>query len=134
MKTLRACNGGSTTAAAMAVSDADGGRRRQQAAGPRTVKAAQRNGVGGADLAPEQAGDQEAGDDEEDVDADEAAGGTGYARVVEHDGKHRDGAQPLDVRAEPAPLRLAAGVSARWQGRAGRGFLSDCHTSFGCLG
>ena len=101
--TLRACSGGSTTAAAIAVAMADGGRRRQQAAGPRTIEPVKPDGVGGGRLAPQQPGDEEAGDDEEDVDADIAAGGARQARVVQDDRQHRDGAQTLDVRTEPGP-------------------------------
>ena len=51
------------------------------------------------------AGDEEAGDDEEDVDADEAAGRFGQADVEEHHGDDRHGAETLDVGPEvrPAP-------------------------------
>ena len=42
--------------------------------------------------------DQEAGDDEEDVDADKAAGHAGDADMVEHHREDRDGAQPVDER------------------------------------
>ena len=115
-KTLRACNGGSTTAAADRGGDADGGRGRQQAAGPRTVEAAQPDGVGGGHLAPEQPGDEEAGDDEEDVHTDVAAGDTGYARVVQDDRDHRDGAQALDVRAKSHPRCAAAPLGGRGGG------------------
>ena len=51
------------------------------------------------------AGDEEAGDDEEDVDADVAAGEEREAGVAEQDGTDRDRAQPLYVAAES----LAAG-------------------------
>jgi hypothetical protein len=44
-------------------------------------------------------GDQEARDDEEDVDADEAALDPLRERVVPQDREHRHGAQPVDVRA-----------------------------------
>jgi hypothetical protein len=46
--------------------------------------------------------DQEAGDDEEDVDPHVAAGKKWNTRVIEHDGKDRDGAESLDVGALPA--------------------------------
>ena len=58
------------------------------------------------DLAEQQAGDQEAGDDEEDVDADVAAGEERDPGVAEQDGDDRDRPQPLDVGAEAA-ARLA---------------------------
>ena len=76
------------------------GRERQQAPGAAGVEAAQRDAAGAVDLAEQEPGDQEAGDDEEDVDADVAAGEEGDARVAEQDGDDRDGSQPLDVGAE----------------------------------
>ena len=53
----------------------------------------------GLPLAPEHGRDDEPGDHEEDVDADEAAGDR-QPGVVGHDEQHRDGAKALDV---PAP-------------------------------
>ena len=43
---------------------------------------------------------QEAGDDEEHVDAGEAAGGDADAEMIEDDHRHRDGAQAVDVVAK----------------------------------
>jgi hypothetical protein len=52
-------------------------------------------------------GDEEPGDDEEDVDADVATGQPGHARVVQQDDADRDGAKTLDVGAE-APRAAGA--------------------------
>ncbi|MNS95452.1 hypothetical protein D3C72_1297140 [compost metagenome] len=51
------------------------------------------------EAAQDDGGDQEARDDEEDVDADEAALDPLRERVVAEHRQHRDGAQPVDVRA-----------------------------------
>jgi hypothetical protein len=51
-------------------------------------------------LAQEQTGDKEPGDDEEDIDADEAAGDTGDASMEQDDEQDRYAAQAFDVRAE----------------------------------
>jgi hypothetical protein len=52
-------------------------------------------------LVPQQAGDQEPGDDEEDVDPDESAGDARHFGVEQHDGDDGDGAQAFDVGAKP---------------------------------
>jgi hypothetical protein len=49
------------------------------------------------DAARNDGGDQIPGNDEEDVDADEAARKTGDVRVEEDDGQNGDGAQPVDL-------------------------------------
>ena len=49
--------------------------------------------------------DQEAGDDEEDVDADIAAGNPGNTDMVEHDGKDRHRAQAVDERPVGRDIR-----------------------------
>ena len=51
-------------------------------------------------LAHEQPGDEEAGQHEEHVDADEAAGESGYARVEEHHEEDRHASQAFDVGTE----------------------------------
>ena len=76
-----------------------------------------RRGVEVADVRPavlgrapqQHAGDQEARDDEEDVDADEAAREAPQLEVVGHDRNDRDRPQTLDVGAEP---RLRPGRAA----------------------
>ena len=73
-----------------------GGERGQDAAGPALVEA----GEGEAALAQvtsEDAGDQIAGDDEEDVDAEIAARKGGQAGVKEDDRQHRHRAQAIDL-------------------------------------
>ena len=105
---------------------ADGGeedrRQRQQPLGAAGVEAAQRDAAGPVELAQQQPGDEEARDDEEDVDADIAAGEEGQARVAEEDGADRDGAHSLDIGAEAAFVgqgTLSGGGRLR-RGRANR--------------
>ncbi len=73
--------------------DPDGGQedRRERQQPPRTarVEAAQGDAAGTVDLAEQQPGDEEAGDDEEDVDADVAAGEEREPGVAEQDGDDR---------------------------------------------
>jgi len=69
------------------------------------------------------AGDQEARDDEEDVDADVAAGDEGEPRVAEQDRDDRDGAQALDIRPKAAlgGDKTSFSLGGRWRrGRANR--------------
>ena len=49
-------------------------------------------------LARDDAGDQEARDHKEDVDADEAAADRFGKGVIEHDRQHGDGTQAVDIR------------------------------------
>ena len=79
-------------------------------------------------LVGEQAGDQEPGEDEEDVHAHEPGAGAGYTRVAQQDEQDRDAAEPLEVRPEPGvlerPLRGRQHVRIRSLGHAlaaGRG-------------
>ena len=51
-------------------------------------------------LAEKHAGDEESGDDEEDVDADEAARGPRHARVEEHHEENHQASKAFDVGAE----------------------------------
>ena len=114
--TLRACSGGSSTADADARRDKDGDRSGQQPSRPRTIEPGKPNGPAARRLAPQQTGDQESGDDEEDVDPDEPAADSRHPGVKQHDGDDGDRAQPLDVRAKP--LLRQSGPPAR------RGFTS----------
>jgi hypothetical protein len=55
-------------------------------------------------------GDQEPGDDEEDIDADKSPGQPAGLQVVDHHEEHGQGAQGLDFGQELAPLRLGSGL------------------------
>jgi hypothetical protein len=90
---------------------------RHDAAHPAPVELDDRDRAGAFLLAHEKPGDQKAGDHEEHVDAEETAGQTGYARVVEHDQQDGESAKSLDVGAEAA-AGLAVGVGRR--GHLGR--------------
>jgi hypothetical protein len=57
-------------------------------------------------LADEEAGDQEAGEDEEHVHADEPSRDARQPGVIEDDGQHRKAAQTFDVRAERAAVTV----------------------------
>ena len=90
----------------------EGGR--QQPPDPPCVEPADRHSARALHLADEMGGDEEAGDDEEDVDADVAAGHGRDAAVVQHDDGDGDRPQTLDVRPEPgSPRRLGGVVAAR---------------------
>ncbi len=85
--------------------------RGQQPAGPAGEELAEPDPAGGGGLAQQQAGDQVAGDDEEDVDPDEAAGQPGDGGVEGEHGEHGQRAQALDVGTEPGrPVRPARGI------------------------
>ena len=74
--------------------DADRGRYRQKSAGPRPVERAQLDGAGGAHLAPELPGDDEARDDEEHVRPDESTADAGHFRVKAKNGQQCEAAKP----------------------------------------
>ena len=80
--------------------------RRQDPPRPAGVEVAQRDPAGAVGLAQQQAGDQVAGDHEEDVDADEAAVEGADVGVVERHEAHGNSPQPLDVRSK-VPLHVA---------------------------
>ena len=82
-----------------------GQRRGQDAPGPASVEAAEGQPAPPLGLVEQQAGDQESGDHEEHVHADEPAGGP-TGEVAEHHEDDGDGAKPLDVLAEALALRL----------------------------
>ncbi|MDI5937380.1 hypothetical protein QLR68_04040 [Micromonospora sp. DH15] len=84
--------------------------RRQQPLGPAGVEAHQRDPAGPALFGQQLGGDEIARDDEEDVDADEAAGQRRHAGMEQHHRHHGDRADSLDVATEPG---------ARPVGRAG---------------
>jgi hypothetical protein len=76
---------------------ADAGSSRRACA----LEAAQPDGAGGAHLAPEQPGDEEARDHEVHVHADVPTTDTRHVSMKQDNGQHRDGAQALDVGANP---------------------------------
>ncbi len=80
--------------------DEDETRRRQQTAGPPCPEPRQRQRARRRQLLEQQAGDEEAGQDEEHVDADEATLERTETKVEQHDGDDRHGTQALDVGAE----------------------------------
>src|SRR5204862_464245 len=75
----------------------NGRRRRQQPPRAAGIESDHREPPGPLDLAGEHAGDEKAGDDEEDIDADEAAGHSVGADVKQHDQPDGDRSQALDV-------------------------------------
>ena len=85
--------------------DRDGGG--EQPADPPGVEAPEADPSGRVELAQQVVGDQEAGDDEEDVDPDVATGEPGDAGVREHHGEHRDRPHALDVSPERTARRRA---------------------------
>ena len=74
--------------------------RRKDPSGSASVEGAKSDLPGAPTLVHEQPGDQEAGQDEEDVDTDKTGFGAGQTRVAQQDKKDRDPAEPLEVRAE----------------------------------
>ena len=95
-----------------------GGRERQKPPDAPGVELAERDGPGARDLVDEQTRDEEAGEHEEHVDADETSADHTDAGVERHDEEHCDGAQALDVATEPLtalPPRLGRGnVGVVW--------------------
>ncbi len=83
--------------------------RGEEAAGAADPEAGELDLAGAAELAQEQRGDQVAADDEEDVDAEEAARQPAEARVVAEDGEHGERPHRVDPRhvGEVAVLRPA---------------------------
>jgi hypothetical protein len=67
----------------------------------------------GVQLACQVRRDEEAGDHEEDVDADVAAAQPSRPEVIQNDGQHRDRAQPLHVGMKFDPTFCAADVRVR---------------------
>ena len=71
---------------------------------PAGVEAAQRDAAGALELAEQEAGDEEARDDEEDVDADVAAGEEGQPGVAEQHGDDRDARRPSMSGRKPVSV------------------------------
>ena len=74
----------------------DEGQCRQDASCAAPIEAADRE-LAALEIVEQAAADQIARYHEEDVDAGEAAGNGGDAEMEEHDGKHRNGPQAIDV-------------------------------------
>ncbi len=89
--------------------DDDEARGRQEPAGAPGPEAAEAETTGHTELADQQRGDEEAGEDEEHVDADVAATEGAEIGVVRQDEQDRERSQPLDVAAEAG--RVATEVS-----------------------
>ena len=105
IRALLACSGGKGRAEAIAVTTptmADTG------SSPRAlpIELAQPDGAGGAHLAPELPGDDEARDEEEYVRADEPTTHTRHGNVKAENGQQREAAQALDIRTK-SDLRRA---------------------------
>ena len=99
-------------------------RERQQPPDAPGVEVAQRDRPGAGDLVDEQAGDEEAGEDEEHVHADEPAADDAHTGVEGDDQQDRHGPQPLDVAPEAvASLAPRLGRRQVWLGH-GRGGIS----------
>ena len=93
-------NGGRMKCDAIAVTTMTSARGGEQAPGPAAPERPQPQPAGGDQLAEDQPGDEVARQDEEHVDADEAAVDPEQAGVEEDDGDDGEGAQALDVRSE----------------------------------
>jgi hypothetical protein len=63
------------------------------------------------DLTQHQLRDEIAGDDEEDVDADEAAWNGGWKGVVKHDTRDGERAEPFDIGTEMPDARMVENAS-----------------------
>ena len=70
--------------------------RGQEAAGTAGPEGAEVHAVAALALADQQGGDQEAADDEEDINAEEAAGEPGFVGVEDDDGEHGEGADAVE--------------------------------------
>ena len=98
-------------------------RGRQQPAHAARVEAREVDAASARELVDEQARDEVAGEDEEDVDADEATGNPGVAEVKGDHEDHGDRADPVELR--PIPARAGVGAlgqcsslgQARWRAR-----------------
>ena len=98
-----------TTTPASSTNTAGSSRRARRNQKPRTLMRPRSR-----ELAQQQRRDQVPADDEEDVDAEEAARHDVEVRVVEQDGEHRDRAQAVETAqvAEPAEQPAAATVGS----------------------
>ncbi len=97
----------------------DGDQGRQQASGPAQPELRQVDPAAAGDLAQQQGGDQEAGEHEEDVDPEEAAGQHGRGEVEDQDADDReraDAVQPVDVTRPGVHLGRSPAPAARQHG------------------
>ncbi|CPU65876.1 Uncharacterised protein [Mycobacteroides abscessus] len=100
--------------------DQHGERGREDPAGATRVELREPDPALRLERPQEMARDEEARDHEEDVHADVAARQPRHARVVEHHGHHRDGAQALHVETETV-RRSTRRRARRGERRAGSG-------------
>ena len=100
--------------------DEDHDPGRGKAANASSVEVPKAHGPASLDLSKQQARDQEAGDHEEDVDADEAAADREESGVEQDHETHGDTSQALDVRAKPVLRR-------RRRRPLGRPAAARCH-------
>ncbi len=84
-------------------------QRRQQPSGPSQPELAQMHPRSALALLDQQRRDEEAGDDEEHLDAEKATVHPSEPGVVEDDGNHRDRPQPVEAGLVPHGLRRATG-------------------------
>ena len=109
----RGRSSGAMTTQADGERDQDDDRgRRQDAAGPPGVEGGKVDAPGALALAQQQAGDQEAGEDEEDVHPDVAARDPGHAGMERQDQEDGQPAQPLKVRSEGLAARPLGALHA----------------------
>ena len=85
----------------------DHGRRGKDSTAPSSVEVEDRRAARFPAFSEQQACDHEAGNHEEDVDADEAACQAGNAGVVENDERHCHSTQTLDIRSKVPVARCS---------------------------
>ena len=94
---------------------------RAAAAGPGGSRTPEVDAARGSPLAHEQRGDEEPGDDEEDVDAEEAPGQPRRVEVEDEHGGDGEGAQPVEARQPPrGRTRQGSDIGSACHGRRGR--------------
>lgn len=110
---LRELDRGKHTRAKCERSHEDRYQGREQSLGASTVECREAEVTAGK-LGEDHTGNQEAGNNEEDVNADETSRQLLGRGVIKHNGEHRNGAQAIDVRTVPCELRhpSSGGVSA----------------------
>ena len=100
--------------------DDDQARGGDDPSGPAAVEADEGRVSCPLPLPEEDAGDDEPGNDEEDIDADVATGKSRYAGVKEDDQENGDGADPLDVGSKLPVTRRGPGFVAGGRVAVGR--------------
>ena len=98
---LRPCSSRISKARGDGHGEEDSQRCRKNAPGAASIKAPERDAAFSSGFADQEPRDEEAGDHEEDIHADEATAGPPH-EVVEHNQQDRHGTKTLDVRSERA--------------------------------